>query len=142
MLPGSPQDGNNTPAEYSSPTSSEELLRQYAAGQRLFPRCQYPDGSSLQNAVLASALFKDSWLSDVDFRGTDFRGCRFESCNVKCSDFWEADLRGAAFTGNTPIEATMWDGAKVEGADFGGVTFHGSFVNDPEFPFGRYGGRC
>jgi uncharacterized protein YjbI with pentapeptide repeats len=142
VLPGSLQDGNNTPREHGTPTSSEELLREYAAGQRLFRDADIPDGSSLQNAVLAGAVFKDSWLSDVDFRGADLRGCRFESCNLKCSDFREADLRGAAFTGYTPIEATMWDGPKVEGTDFSGVTFHGSYVSDPEFPFGRFGGRC
>lgn len=91
MLAESLQDGNNTPAEYCSPTTGERLLRQYAAGQRLFRDADFPNGSSLQNAVLAGACFKDCWLSGVDFRGADLRGCRFESCNVKCSDFRGAD---------------------------------------------------
>jgi len=141
VKPETPRSGESNPTRYGSPTSSEELVREYAAGQRLFRDADIPEGSSLQNAVLAGATFMHCWLSDVDFRGADLRGCRFEGCNVKCSDFREADLRGAAFTDHSPIESTMWDGANVEGADFSGVTFHCALVNDPEFPFGRSGGR-
>jgi uncharacterized protein YjbI with pentapeptide repeats len=142
MADDSSDSRNRRPAEDEPPRSSEELLRRYAAGERFFPDADIPEYSSLREAVLAGAVFKDAWLSCVDFRGADLRGCRFECCNVKCSDFRGADLRGAAFIGSTPVEATLWDGANVEGADFSGVTFHSSLIQDRDFPFGKWGGRA
>jgi len=88
---------------------------------------------------MAGAVFKDAWLSFVDFRGADLRECRFEGCNVKCSDFQDTDLRGAVFI-KTSVEATVWHGAKVEGADFYEAFAYGSAIEDREFPFGRFGG--
>jgi uncharacterized protein YjbI with pentapeptide repeats len=129
------------PAGYDPPQSAEELLRRYAAGERFFPDAEIPDYSSLQEVDLAGASFKGAWLSCIDFRGANLSGCRFEDCNVKCSDFRGADLRNAAFD-NVAIEATFWDDAKVDGADFSGVTFHNRLVHDPEFPFGKWGGRA
>ena len=123
------------------PQSTDELLRRYAAGERFFLEADIPEGSSLQNAVLAGACFKDSWLSDVDLRGADLRGCRFEGGNVKCSDFSGADMRGAVFIG-TAVEATVWHGAKVDGADFTQASAYGSAIADPEFPFGKFEGRA
>lgn len=132
---------NSLPTGYEPPRSAEELLRRYAAGERFFPEADIPEDSSLREAVLADALFKDAWLSVVDFRGANLRGCRFEGGNVKCSDFRGADLRGAVFAG-TAVEATLWDGANTNGADFTMATAYGGTIRDAEFPFGKYGGHA
>src|SRR5258708_1764705 len=128
----SSQDHDNPPAAYEPPRSAEELLRRYTAGERYFPEADIPENSSLRDAVLAGAYFKDAWLSSVDFRGAILRECRFEGGNVKCSDFRGADLRGAVFTG-THVEATEWDEANVAGADFAEAFAYGSAIRDSEF---------
>jgi hypothetical protein len=133
-------DRERSPAAYEPPQSAEELLRRYSEGERFFPEADIPEDSSLRDAVLRGAIFKDAWLSCVDLRGADLRECRFEGGNAKCSDFRDADLRGAVFIG-THVEATVWDGANVEGADFTEAFAYGSPIGDPEFPFGRFGGR-
>jgi uncharacterized protein YjbI with pentapeptide repeats len=141
MSNNSSHNRHDPKSAYQPPRSAEELVRRYAAGERYFSEVDIPENSSLRDAVLAGACFKDSWLSCVDFRGADLGDCRFEGGNVKCSDFRKADLRGAVFTG-TYVEATYWDGANVEGADFMEAFAYGSAIRDPEFPFGKFGGRC
>ncbi len=135
-------DSHHLPPGYSPPQSAEELLRRYAAGERYFPDADIPDRSSLRGATLAGAIFRDFWLSDVDLRDADLRGCRFENGNVKCSEFDNADLRNATFSGCVHVEASSWHGAKVDGTDFSGVWAYGSPINSPEFPFGRFCGSA
>ena len=118
---------------YRPPETAEELLRRYAAGERYFPETDIPDGSSLEGAALAGAVFVSGWLSDVNFRGADLRGVRFEECNVKCSDFDNADLRGACFP-RTHVEAISVRGARLEGASFAGALAYGGEYREGEIP--------
>ena len=134
-------DDRTQESGYEPPRSAEEILRRYAAGERVFRDADLPEGSSFRGATLAGAIFKEAMLHSVDFRGADLRGVQFVNSNVKCSDFRSADLWDAVFTG-TSVEATFWEGANVVGADFAEAFFHGSPIRDPEFPFGKFGGRA
>ena len=122
-----------TSPDYSPPESAQDLLRRYAAGECFFPNADIPDGSSLELATLEGAVFLSAWLSDVNFRGANLQRVRFEECNIKCSDFGNADLRGAMFP-RTHVEATNYDGANLEGASFAGALAYGGEYLDGQIP--------
>ena len=85
--------------EYQPPTSAEELLSRYAAGERYFPEADMPDGSDFSKAHLAGAVLERCWLSDANFTGADLRRVSFRGTNLKCADFRDANLEGSIWTG-------------------------------------------
>ena len=118
--------------EELSPSTAEEIVARYQAGERNFARTELPEDSCLRGANLAGANFKNSWLSCVDFREADLRGTLFEECNVKVSDFRRADLRGASFRGSTLCGVLLKD-ARLDAVLIDGATYYGGAVDDIQF---------
>ena len=88
--------------------------------------------SAFDQAVLVRALFCESDLSDVDFRGADFsqanlqkanmRRCkldrtRFDKSLLSGANLCEAVLDGAVFV-QTPLEPSILQGANVDNCTF------------------------
>jgi uncharacterized protein YjbI with pentapeptide repeats len=123
---------NDKLAEGRPITSTEELLRCYAAGERYFTDTDLPDGADLRSVTLEDAHFEHGFLHSADFRGANLRGVRF-NCNVKCADFSESDLTGASFEGAS-VESAMFDGAVLEKTRFRGAWYMGNNLLDDEVP--------
>jgi uncharacterized protein YjbI with pentapeptide repeats len=118
---------------YIPPTTTEELLRRYAAGERRFPHCDL-DESNLAEVSLAGAVFDGSWFHSANFDGADLVGVSFRMCNVKCASFRRADLRGSSFQ-QSAVEAAEFEGAQLEGASFEGAGCYGHTIHDGDgFP--------
>lgn len=66
-------------------------------------------------------------LLECNLRGACFRGC-----NMKCSNFCRADLSGAVF--EAAIEGAEFDGAILNGTQFGGSTAYSYVFKDGELP--------
>lgn len=113
------------PPGYRPPTSAEELIRRYQAGERWFAGTDLPDGAVLRDADLSGANLRACWLSDADFRGADLRGTAFDGSNLKLSDFRDADLSGASFRESLLCGARV-SGARIEGTVVDGATFYGA----------------
>jgi uncharacterized protein YjbI with pentapeptide repeats len=122
------------PPGYEPPTSAEELLSRYAAGERFFSGADIPDGACFSGGVLKGAVLEDAWLSCADFRGADLQEVSFRRSNVKMSNFTDADLRGASFQ-DASVEAAEFTSAKLDGVSFEGAGYYGFTIHDGDgFP--------
>jgi len=101
---------SKVPPGYRPADSASEVLSRYDCGERYFQGTDRPGGSSFNGAVAAGSDFKNSFLSDNEFRSPDLRDVCFDETNVKVSDFRGADFGGASFRG-----AALW-GARFAGA--------------------------
>jgi uncharacterized protein YjbI with pentapeptide repeats len=122
-------DTPTPPLNYRSPTTAEEVLSRYQAGERYFPNTELPVGSSLARSILAGSDFKGSWLSEVDFQSADLRHVCFDESNVKLSDFRHADLSDASFRGSALCGATF-AGAKLDSVRAENATYYGAPITD------------
>ena len=111
-----------------SPTTVEEVLRRYQAGETLFEGVEVREGSSFCGAKLPGVHFKDAFLHSVDFSNTDLRGAVFERTNVKCVDFRGADLRGACFR-DVALCGSDFARANVDGITMDKATWSGAPVD-------------
>ncbi len=109
--------------------ATEELLRRYKAGQRVFDDIKLPEQGSLRGAELAGIIFTNSWVYWVDLRDADLRGASFIDSNVKISDFRGADLRGATFRGCV-VCGSIWKGANLDNVVVEDTTYYGGAVED------------
>jgi len=122
---------------YHPPTSGEELLARYAAGERYFVGTHLdhdavPDGVlDLAGAVLDDANFSKCWFT-ARFVGASLRATTFSGANVKSCDFSQADLTDANFC-EAAMEATAWVGATLLRTRFGEVDLYGAVLSEAEF---------
>ena len=101
----------------------------YNNGERDFSGIELREGDSLRGVDLSGAIFKNSWLSMLDFRDAILRGVCFEATNVKLSDFRGADLTGASFRGALLCGA-FFKSAKLADVEVQGATWYGCDVQD------------
>jgi len=104
----------------------DELLRQYAAGERDFRRFNLAGavlaGANLQGAVLQDANLQDADLKGAvlrgaDLFGADLRSASLDDAQVEGADFFSADLRAAGLLG-TNLSETSIDHALINLATY------------------------
>src|SRR5580698_10393708 len=136
-------------AKSRPPTTADEILAAYAEGERRFSGIngdgiELPGknlrGAAFYGASLRGANFKDSILTQVQFKCADLTGARLAgaainatdliSARFRDADFFHADLTGAALNqadckgadmrrvnlGNARLDSTILAGAKLQGA--------------------------
>lgn len=113
--------------------TQSELLRRYASGQRRFHNLDIGhDGSdALVGAILDDIEIIDCFVT-ASFRNASLKNAVVHA-NVKNCDFTDADLSGSDFRGSA-LCATIFTGAKVEGADFTDAYNHGYELAEGEKP--------
>jgi uncharacterized protein YjbI with pentapeptide repeats len=109
------------------PTSPDELLCRYAAGERLFVDIEMAPGASLRGVMLCGACFENAWLHSVDFARADLRHCKFNNVNLKCVDFSDANLTGASFD-DVVLCGSVFTGAKIGDTSLRDVESYGATI--------------
>jgi uncharacterized protein YjbI with pentapeptide repeats len=80
-------------------SSSESLLKRYAAGERSFTGLDLDDQVyDFTSTTLDGVDFSDTCIL-ANFRGASLVGAKFERANVKTCDFRDANLARASFEG-------------------------------------------
>ena len=114
------------------PTTVEELLARYAAGERYFVGAELDEPRvDMSGVVLDGADLSACWFM-TSFRNASLKDTKFCRANVKCCDFSGADLSNADFS-EAALEATVWDGAVLAGARFGDVSLYGAHLTEAQF---------
>ena len=124
---------------YKPPTSANELLERYAAGERKFPDTRLPPGSlqsavlegvDLSGAVLASVNLSGAKLKGANLRDVNFLQVNLSGADLSNSQLFNAHLLGAnlslaSFTGADLTDADLARanllGADLEGGNFANV---------------------
>jgi len=110
--------------------SIEELLTEYAKGQRHFSKCEL-DECDFQDKQLKEIIFEKCFLSS-DFSGANLEAAQFLNCNIKCAVFTNANLK-AAIIKNCSVEGIDMKGTNVAGIIFEQNWFHGNVVELTDF---------
>lgn len=122
------------PLGYKPPTSAQELLERYAAGERYFARADLSDsslshmcldsanldGANFINARLIYISFRNASLREAVFHGTHFVQVSFEGADISRSD-WRLKER--------PF-AVCFPKARLHGASLRGCDLNGCRMTD------------
>lgn len=116
-----PQDPNVQPEGYTPPTSAEELLERYAAGERYFEQARLAR-ANLRGADLRGVNLSHADLSSADLAGAEFcfavLDCTvFDDASLPRSDFLDAKGRAASFK-EAMAEAAYMMSCALPQADF------------------------
>ena len=115
-----PAEPSRPGPDYTPPTTPQEVLLRYAAGERYFGDMELVGMLDFRGACLAGAIFDRSGMLEGDFRDADLRGASFRLTYIKLADFRGADLRRSTFAGAS-VEASKFEGAKYGGTEFFGA---------------------
>jgi uncharacterized protein YjbI with pentapeptide repeats len=107
--------------------SPEELLKQYAAGQRQFSQATPPhctgaslNGVDLSGSQLARARFDRAKLSGANFQQAHLQQANFSASELSLAEFSRANLSEVNF-GKAVLERADFTDAQLQGADFSGA---------------------
>lgn len=121
--------------------SPTELLRRYAAGERVFENAELR-GAHLAGAILSKVHLEDADLTGASLTGADLSQATLDGANLRRADLRHAnlahsrmngailrgaDLRGANLT-RTNLSRADLTRANVTGADFAGAILAGTYL--------------
>ena len=110
-------------ADPKPPTSAEELLGRYAAGERSFR------GAELRDADLRRANLHGADLRDADLLGAHLHGANLQKVNLCGADLVEATLDGADLRG-ARLKRAMLNAASLISADLRGAELPDAELQD------------
>ncbi|MDQ3132409.1 MAG: pentapeptide repeat-containing protein [Acidobacteriota bacterium] len=118
---------------YIPPKTISELIERYKNGERYFVECDlYDEVHDLRNLNLEGINLSKSFLL-ADFRQANLRCANFYQANVKTCDFRGADLANATFE-DSAIDSALFEGAILENTNFENAGFYGCLLKKGEIP--------
>ena len=108
------------PEGYQPPTTKDELISRYAAGEFYF------QGASLRNADLANVSLAYADLSHSNLMRADLSHSRLDGCDMTGVDIVQADLShcelSEAIFRDAKVHGANFKGAQLADADFSGAS--------------------